>query len=121
MYEAGGIRFYRGICSRSGEGSHKLVRGNRKVSVKCGCTATLTMSDNGVVVFTDDHSEYCLPDPNIENDGYVFNSGLSPSTKSSIVSNISNLLSDHGTTAAVARRQIESALVRSGDTGFGSG
>ena len=55
------------------------------------------------------------------NDGYVFNSGLSPSKKSSIISKISDLLSDYGTTPAAARKQIENSLVKSGDTGFGSG
>ena len=81
----------------------------------------MTISDNGDVLFVDDHSENCLPDPNIGNDGYVFSSGLSHGIKSSIVSNTSNLPSDYGTTSAAARRQIESALIRSGDTGFGLG
>ena len=55
------------------------------------------------------------------NDGYVFNSGLSPTKRSSIVSSITDLMSDYGTTPAVVRKQIENSLVKSGDTGFGSG
>ena len=55
------------------------------------------------------------------NDGYVFNSGLSPSKRSLIVTNLCDLLNDFGTTPAAAKRQIEHSLVKSGDTGFGSG
>ena len=55
------------------------------------------------------------------NDGYAFNSGLSPSKRSQIVANLCDLLSDFGTTPAAAKREIEHSLVKSGDTGFGSG
>lgn len=54
-------------------------------------------------------------------EGYVFNPGLSPTKRSSIVSSITDLMSDYRTTPAVVRKQIEHSLVKSGDTGFGSG
>jgi hypothetical protein len=31
------------------------------------------------------------------------------------------MLGDYGTTSAAARKQIENSLVKSGDTGFGTG
>ena len=40
----------------------------------------------------------------IFNDGYVFNSGLSPSKRTSIIANVSDLLSDYSTTPAAARK-----------------
>ena len=40
------------------------------------------------------------------NDGYVFNSGLSPTKKSSIIANVTDLLGDYGTTSAAARKII---------------
>ena len=57
----------------------------------------------------------------IFNDGYVFNSGLSPSKRTSIIANVSDLLSDYSTTPAAARKQIERSLIKSGDTGFAAG
>ena len=55
------------------------------------------------------------------NDGYVFDSGLSPTKKISMISNVTDMFSDYGTTDVAARKQIEHSLVKSGDTGFGSG
>ena len=71
--------------------------------------------------FNNDHSERCLPDPDMGNDSYVLNSGLNPTKKVSIISNVTDMFSDYGTTAVAARKQIEQSLVKSGDTGFGSG
>lgn len=51
----------------------------------------------------------------------MFNSGLSPTKKSSIIANITDMLCDYGTSSAAARKQIENSLIKSGDTGFGSG
>ena len=116
-----GLRAYRGVCSRSGAQSHSLIHCNRRTSSKCKCTASFTLFDDGNVVFKNDHAELCLTDPDMGNDGYVFNTGLSPTKKSSIISSITDMMSDYGTTSAAARRQIEHSLVKSGDTGFGSG
>ena len=118
---AKGIKAYRGVCSRSGTHQHKLIHRNGRTSPKCMCKASFTIYTDGNVVFKNDHSELCLPDPDMGNDGYVFNSGLSPTRKTSIISSISDMLSDYGTTPAAARKQIENSLVRTGDTGFGSG
>lgn len=115
------IKAYRGVCPRSGTHQHRLIHRNVRTSPKCMCKASFTIFTDGNVVFKNDHSELCLPDPDMGNDGYVFNSGLSPTRKTSIISSISDMLSDYGTTPAAARKQIENSLVRSGDTGFGSG
>ena len=120
-YKSRGRIAYRGVCSRSGKQSHNLLHCNRRTSSKCKCPAYFTLYHDGKVVFKNDHTELCLPDPDMGNDGYVFNSGLSPTKRSSIVSSITDLMSDYGTTPAVVRKQIENSLVKSGDTGFGSG
>ena len=120
-YVSKGIRAYRGACSRSGTQRHTLIHQNGRSSAKCQCKATFTLFSNGEMYFKHDHSERCLPDSYMGNDGYVFNFGLSPVKRSLIVSNLSDMLSDFGTTPAAATRQIEHALVKSGDTGFGSG
>jgi hypothetical protein len=101
---------------RSRRGKLNLVRRNVRTSLKCECKASYTR-----VSFKNDHSDLDLPDPHMDNDGYVFNSGLSPAKKSSIISCITDMLSEYGTTAAAARKQIEQSLVITGDTGFGSG
>ena len=38
-----------------------------------------------------------------------------------VVSTVSDMLSDYGTTSAVARKQIEKSLIKSGHTGFKTG
>lgn len=55
------------------------------------------------------------------NDGHIFNLCLSSTKKSTIAPNITDMLSDYGTPAAAARKQIENFLIKSGETGFGSG
>jgi hypothetical protein len=85
------------------------------------CRASLTIFNDGELIFENIQNELCLPDPDMENDGYVFNSGPSPTEKSSIIVNITHMLGDYGTTSAAARKQIENSLVKSGDTGFGTG
>ena len=94
---------------------------NSRTSPKCKCLASFTLYDDGKVVFKNEHNQLCLPDPNMGNDGYVFSTGLSPTKKQSIIANVSDMLSDYGTTPAAARKQIENSLVKSGDTGFGLG
>ena len=116
-----GVKVYRGVCSRRGTPTHKLVHRNSRTSNKCDCKASYTLCSDGHVDFNNDHSERCLPDPDMGNDGYVFNSGLSPTKKVSMISNVTDMFSDYGTTAVAARKQIEQSLVKSGDTGFGSG
>ena len=116
-----GIRAHRGVCSRSGTQKHNLMHRNLRTSPKCKCMASFTLFDDGSVVFKNEHNELCLPDPNMGNDGYVFSAGLSPTKKQAIIANISDMLSDYGTTPAAARKQIEHSLVKSGDTGFGLG
>jgi hypothetical protein len=118
---AKGLKAYRGVCSRSGTQAHKLLHRNVRTSLKCKCKASFTLFNDGKLIFKNAHHDLCLPDPDMGNDGYVFNSGLSPSKKSSMISQISDLLSDYGTTPSAARKQIENSLVKSGDTGFGSG
>ena len=120
-YTSRGIRAQRGVCSRSGTQVHNLMHRNVRTSPKCKCLASFTLHDDGNVVFKNEHNELCLPDPNMGNDGYVFNAGLSPTKKQSIIANVSDMLSDYGTTPAAARKQIENSLVKSGDTGFGVG
>ena len=115
------IRAYRGKCSRSGSQMNLLIHKNGRTSAKCKCTASFTLFSDGVVTFKNDHADLCLPDPDMGNDGYVFNNGLSPSRRTCIVSTVVDLLSDYGTTPAAAKKQIEHALVKSGDTGFGLG
>ena len=73
------------------------------------------------MVFKNTPAELCLPDTDLGNNGYVFNSGLSPSKKTSIIANVSDLSSDDSTTPATARKQIERSLVKSGDIGFAAG
>ena len=97
------------------------MRRRVNVSSKCECNASFTMYRDGNVVFKNGHVERCLIDPKLEDDDYVFRSGLCPSKKASIISTVSDLLSDYSTTNAVARRQIENSLLKSGDTGFGAG
>lgn len=46
---------------------------------------------------------------------------ISSTKKSTIVTNITDTLSDYGTPAAAARKQIENFLIKSGETSFGSG
>ena len=116
-----GLKAYRGFCSRRGTPSHSLVHRNCRTSNKCDCKASYSLFSNGTVDFKNDHSDRCLPDLDMGNDGYVFNSGLSPTKKISMISNVTDMFSDYGTTAVAARKQIEHSLVRSGDTGFGSG
>lgn len=116
-----GLRAYRGVCSRRGTPSHNLVHRNCRTSNKCDCKASYTFFSNGNVDFKNGHSDRCLPDSDMGNDGYVFNSGLSPTKKVSIVSNVTDLFGDYGTTAVAARKQIELSLIKSGDIGFGSG
>ena len=116
-----GLRAYRGVCSRSGTQFNKLIRRNGRTSSKCNCKASFTIFSDGKVVFKNTHAELCLPDTDLGNDGYVFNSGLSPSKKTTIIANVSDLLNDYSTTPAAARKQIERSLVKSGDTGFAAG
>ena len=116
-----GLKAYRGVCSRRGTPSHNLVHRNCRTSNKCDCKASYTLFSNGNVDFKNDHSDRCLPDSDMGNDGYVFNSGLSPTKKISMISNVTDMFSDYSTTAVAARKQIEQSLVKSGDTGFGSG
>ena len=116
-YGTKNIRSYRGACSRSGAQRHSLTHQNSRALSKCGCIASFTMKRDE----KNDHSEQCLPDSYVGNDGYVFYSGLSPSKRSLIVTNLCDLLNDFRTTPAAAKRQIENSLVKSGDTGFGSG
>ena len=118
-YVSKGIHAYRGAFSRSRTQQHTLIHQNHQRSDQC--KATFTLFSNGKMYFKHDHSERCLPDSYMGNDGYVFNSGLSPAERSLIVSNLSVMLSDFGTMPAAATRQIGHALVKSGDTGFGSG
>jgi hypothetical protein len=104
-----------------------------RTSLKCECKASNTLFSDGKVSFKNDHSDLCLPDPHMDNDGYVLKSGCTgqvstgmgasvrPEKKSAIISNITEMLSDCGTTAAAARKRIEQSLVKTGDTGFGSG
>jgi hypothetical protein len=120
-YTSRGIRAQRGVCSRSGTQVHNLMHRNSRTSPKCKCLASFTLYDDGKVVFKNEHNQLCLPDPNMGNDGYVFSTGLSPTKKQSIIANVSDMLSDYGTTPAAARKQIENSLVKSGDTGFGLG
>ena len=120
-YDTKDIRAHRGACSRSGTRRHSLIHQNSRSSSKCGCKASFTLYTNGKLIFKNVHAEQCLPDSYMGNDGYDFNSGLSPSKRSQIVTNLCDLLSDFGTTPAAAKRQIEHSLVKSGDTGFGSG
>ena len=120
-YIAKGDRAYRGVCSRTGNQQHSLIHHTSRTSPKCNCMASFTIFKNGELIFKNSHNELCLPDPDVENDGYVFNSGISPTKKSSIIANITDMLSDYGTTSAAARKQIENSLIKSGDTGFGTG
>ena len=115
------IRAYRGVCSRSGTQFTKLIHRNGRASSKCNCKAAFTIFTNGNVVFKNTHAELCLADADLGNDGYVFNSGLSPSKRTSIIASVSDLLSDYSTTPAAARKQIERSLIKSGDTGFAAG
>ena len=55
------------------------------------------------------------------NDGYVFNSGISPTKELSIISKVTDMFSAYVTTAVAVRKPIEQSLVKSGDTGFGLG
>jgi hypothetical protein len=80
-----------------------LVRRNVRTSLKCECKASYTLLSDGRVSFKNDHSDLDLPDPHMDNDGYVFISGLSPAKKSSIISCITDMLSDYGTTRQLLR------------------
>lgn len=62
-----------------------------------------------------------MVDSELSNDGYIFNAGLSPSKKILMILTVSDLLSDYGMTAAVASKQVDNALIKSGNTGFGAG
>ena len=115
------IQTYRGFCSRRGLPKRNLVTRRGTTSLKCNCHASFTFSRDGKLVFRNGHVESCLVDTKLDNDGYVFSAGLSPTKKESIISTVSDLLCDHGTTNAVVRKQIENSLVKSGDTGFGVG
>ena len=119
-YIAKGALAYRGVCSRTGNQLHSLIHHTSRTSLKCKCMASFTIFNDGELILKNIHNELCLPDPDMENDGYVF-SGLSPTKKSSIIANITDMLSDYGTTSAAARKQIENSLIKSGDTGFGTG
>jgi hypothetical protein len=120
-YATKGVTAYRGVCSRRGKPSQNLVHRNSRTSNKCDCKASYTLFSNGDVVFRNVHADRCLPDVDMGNDGYVFNSGLSPTKKMSMISNVTDMFSAYGTTAVAARKQIEQSLVKSGDTGYGSG
>ena len=87
-YGTKNIRSYRGACSRSGAQRHSLIHQNSRASSKCGCKASFTMYSNGKLFFKNDHSEQCLPDSYMGNDGYVSNSGLSPSKRSLLVTRL---------------------------------
>ena len=117
----GGVKAYRGVCSRRGNPSNNLVHRNSRTSNKCECNASYSLFSDESVIFRNDHSDRCLPDADMGNDGYVFNSGLSPTKEISMISNVTDMFSAYGTTAVAARKQIEQSLVKSGDTGFGSG
>ena len=97
------------VHSRSGRQSHSLIHCNRRTSSKCKCPAYFTLYENGKVVFKNDHAELCLPDPDIENDDNVSNSSLPPAKKSSIITSVTDMMSDYG-----------NSPVKNGDTGFGS-
>ena len=56
---------------------------------------SFTLFTTGNVILKKKHIASCLPDPEIENDGYVFDLGLSPTKKSSIISSFTDLLSDY--------------------------
>ena len=112
---------YRGVCSRRGKPKFKLVKRNGRQSPKCGCKASFNLFSTGELHFKNGHVDDCLVDKELNNDGYVFNAGLSPSKKNSMILTVSDLLSDYGMTAAVAKKQIENALIKSGETGFGAG
>ena len=116
-----GITSRRGFCSRRGSRNQNLVRIRAIVSSKYNCTASFTLLRDGNLVFKNSHEERCLVDPKLDDDAYVFRAGLSPTKKASIISTVSDLLCDYSTTNAVACRQIENSLLKSGDTGFRSG
>ena len=93
-YIAKGALAYRGVCSRKGNQPHSLIHRKNRESLKFNCMASFTIFNNGDLIFKNSHNELCLPDPDMENDGYVFNSGLSPTKKSSIIANITDMLCD---------------------------
>lgn len=98
------IGAYRGVCSRSGTQFIKLIHRNGRASSKCNCKAAFTIFTNGNVVFKNTHAELRLADADLGNDGYVFNSGLSSSKRTSIIASVSDLLGDYSTTPAAARK-----------------
>ena len=75
-YTSRGIRAQRVVCSRSGTEVHNLMHLNARTSPKCKCLAAFKLYDGGKTVFKNEHYELCLPDPNMDNDGYVLSMGL---------------------------------------------
>ena len=103
----GGVKAYRGVCSRRGNPSHNLVHRNSRTSNKSECNASYSLFSDGSVVFRNDHSDRCLPDADMGNDGYA---GLSPTKKILMISNVTDMFSAYGTTAVAARKQIEQSI-----------
>jgi hypothetical protein len=81
VYRGKGFTAYREECSRRGKPEQNSVRRNVRTSLKCECKASYTLFSDGKVSFANDHTDLCLPDPHMDNDGYVFNSGLSSEKK----------------------------------------
>ena len=100
------------MCSRSGTQFIKLIHRNGRTSSKCKCKASFTIFSTGEVIFNDTHAELCLPNTSLGNDGYVFNNGLSPLKRASIVSSVVDLLSDYGTTPAAAKNKLNDHSLR---------
>ena len=117
----GKIVSLRAGCSRRGISISKLVEVREKNSSKCDCKPSFAFFIDGRLFFKNTHVEECTVDTQIENDGYVFSAGISPTTKIKITSTVSDMLCDYGITNAAVRKQIENSLVKSGDTGFGAG
>ena len=120
-YATKGVTAYRGVCSSRGKPSNNLVHRNSRTLNKCDCKASHTLFSNGDAVFKNVHADWCLPDADMGNDGYVFNSGISPTKELSIISKVTDMFSAYVTTAVAVRKPIEQSLVKSGDTGFGLG
>lgn len=68
--------------------------------------ASFALFSDGRLLFENEHADNCQPNLDMGNDGYVFNLGLSPTKNIMIISNITDMLSGYGTTAAAARKQI---------------
>ena len=56
-----GVKVYRGVCSRRGTPTHKLVHRNSRTSNKCDCKASYTLCSDGHVDFNNDHPERAYP------------------------------------------------------------